>query len=174
MATFPTPSQHEVRALPGFVRISGRTRLDYLRRPHQLRRHFWDHAREAPVRGPVRHRPDMFRYNCVRCWCRRAKKRVWFVLRGDCCRRRVRHMWPGSRCVQGVHDELRGENSRACAHGLARYVPCCVDANCSAFFKGQEVSACLSEEAIAQLEKTHMDVRPLGGRCRSEQQPDVR
>lgn len=40
-------------------------------------------------------------------------------------------------------------------------VPCCVDADCSAFFKGHDVSACLSEETIAQLEKTQMDVSHL-------------
>lgn len=40
-------------------------------------------------------------------------------------------------------------------------VPCCFDADRSAFFKGQEVSACLGEETIAQLGKTQMDVSHL-------------
>lgn len=76
----------------------------------------------------------------------------------------------------GVEFGTCGEGHVACKECMSNYVektlmpvrtvwldtvPCCVDSDCNAFFKGHDVSACLSEETIAQLEKTQMDVSHL-------------
>ncbi|CAM9099093.1 unnamed protein product [Ectocarpus sp. 12 AP-2014] len=69
-----------------------------------------------------------------------------------------------------------GHGHVACKHCVSKYVektlmpvrtvwvdtvPCCVDSDCSAFFTGQDVSACLSGETIKQLETIQMDVSHL-------------
>lgn len=40
-------------------------------------------------------------------------------------------------------------------------IPCCADSDCFGFYKGKDVSACLSTETVAALEKRQMDASYL-------------